>query len=387
VTNELGIASPGAWTLGSVAGVYTLTARVAGVLYSATVSARVYEPFKVSTIAAGLGATCANALSGVTYCWGAGFVIPTGIQGDARFVSLTVGVQFACGLTAEGAAFCWGRDVTDSTSIQGSAIAGSPHRVGEELLFRRISAGGTLACGLSMDGRAYCWGQNKYGQLGNGTTGASAVPKAVAGGHTFADLSVGNWHACGVTTIGETYCWGLNDNRELGAPSSEICDVVEYDYYNPNVPIVVHTPCSSVPLRVRAVPALATVSAAAQRTCGLSTDGQVFCWGRGEDVELVSSTVRFANIAATQLAPTPAPPVPVWMCGTTTGGGVFCGGADGLVRVAPDLLFSTIVAGAFHVCGVLRDSGLAYCWGANGAGELGNGTTRTTSVPTPVATP
>src|SRR5512138_1783678 len=69
-TNDLGIASPGLWTLGTAVGVYTLTARAEGVPYTSTVSARVYEPFKASIIAAGATATCANALSGVTYCWG-----------------------------------------------------------------------------------------------------------------------------------------------------------------------------------------------------------------------------------------------------------------------------------------------------------------------------
>ena len=240
-----------------------------------------------------------------------------------------------------------------------------------------------------MDGPAYCWGQNTYGQLGNGTTVATAVPKAVAGGHTFVDLSVGYFHACGVTDSGETYCWGSNDTRQLGAASSEICDVVEHDYYNPNIPIVVHTPCSSVPLRVSAVPALAAVSAAGG-TCGLSTDGEAFCWGRGHYVERVSSTVRFVNIVATQLfvtKATPTQPVAASMCGTTTSGAVFCGGADELVAMAPNFLFSTIVAGGNHACGVLRDSGLALCWGANDAGQLGNGTLRTTSVPTPVSAP
>jgi alpha-tubulin suppressor-like RCC1 family protein len=389
VTNEFGVADPGAWTLGTTLGVYTLTARAAGVLYPPTVHARVYEPFEVSTVAAGADATCANALSGVTYCWGGGFALPARIQGDERYVSLTVGTGFACGLTAAGAAFCWGRDVADSNSTQGSVISGLPHRVGEDLLFRRISAGATLVCGIGVDGQTYCWGQNAYGQLGNGNTVASAVPHAVAGGYMFVELTVGNSHACGVTTSGETYCWGANDAQQLGAASTERCDVVYDDYYY--TPIVVHTPCSTVPLRVSAVPALTGVSAA-DATCGLSTDGDAFCWGRSHGAERVSSTVRFANIAVTRQIVSRATPTSTVvtfasMCGTTTSGAVFCGDDNTLVPVAPNLSFSAVVAGVSHQCGVIRDGALVYCWGVNGAGELGDGTLLPTNVPTPVVAP
>jgi hypothetical protein len=77
VTNQLGIASPGAWTVGTAFGVYTLTARVDGVPNPPTMKVHVYEPFVVSTIAAGANATCANALSGATYCWGDNFAVPS----------------------------------------------------------------------------------------------------------------------------------------------------------------------------------------------------------------------------------------------------------------------------------------------------------------------
>ncbi|HMA24228.1 MAG TPA: hypothetical protein VKP00_09535 [Gemmatimonadaceae bacterium] len=390
VTNELGIASPGAWTVGGDVGTYTLTARIDGAHDPATMSARVYEPFVVSTIAAGENATCANALSGATYCWGDNFTRPTRTQGDERFVSLTVGAGFACGLTVASAAYCWGRDVTSAADDPASAIFSVPHRVGTDMLFRLISAGRSMVCGLSMEGRAYCWGDNTYGQLGNGTTVKSTVPAPVAGGLTFVALSAGTDHACGVTTSGETLCWGRNDTRQLGDSSSTICDVVVEDdyYYGPEI---IHTSCSPTPQRVSAVPALASVSASTEGTCGLSSGGEVFCWGRSHGAELVSSTLRFASIAATHdiavHRPQPYTFVSSSMCGVTTSGALYCAGDSGLVAVAPGLSFSTVVAGPSHQCVVLRDSGAAYCWGENSAGELGNGTLTTANVPTPVVAP
>src|SRR5207253_560701 len=45
---------------------------------------------------------------------------------------------------------------------------------------------------------------------------------------------------------------------------------------------------------------------------------------------------------------------------------------------------ATLDAGDYHSC-ALRASGVAYCWGDNGNGQLGDGTTTQRLVPTPVA--
>ena len=41
-----------------------------------------------------------------------------------------------------------------------------------------------------------------------------------------------------------------------------------------------------------------------------------------------------------------------------------------------------------HSCGIARDGrGIVYCWGNNSNGELGDGTTMSRNLPTPVVTP
>src|SRR5207237_10790065 len=52
------------------------------------------------------------------------------------------------------------------------------------------------------------------------------------------------------------------------------------------------------------------------------------------------------------------------------------------VAVTGGLTFSAVAAGRFHTCGVIA-TGAAYCWGDNGSSQLGDGTT--TMRPTPVA--
>src|SRR5437763_16253674 len=44
------------------------------------------------------------------------------------------------------------------------------------------------------------------------------------------------------------------------------------------------------------------------------------------------------------------------------------------VMVSGGLTFATVSPGTYHTCGVTTD-GVGYCWGGNGTGELGDGTT------------
>lgn len=85
-------------------------------------------------------------------------------------------------------------------------------------------------------------------------------------------------------------------------------------------------------------------------------------------------------------------------CGLTkTTGLAYCWGADDAgelgdggfsdkflpVPVSGSLTFKAIVAGGGHTCG-LAPSGQAYCWGENSSGELGDGTTTASSTPVAV---
>src|SRR2546429_1040854 len=89
-------------------------------------------------------------------------------------------------------------------------------------------------------------------------------------------------------------------------------------------------------------------------------------------------------------------------CGLTMNGAAYCWGYNGWgqlgngttedgqrpVAVAGGLHFTALTAGDMHNCGVTA-SGAAYCWGCNGYpsafGPLGNGSVTPTSVPVAVS--
>ena len=84
------------------------------------------------------------------------------------------------------------------------------------------------------------------------------------------------------------------------------------------------------------------------------------------------------------------------VCGVTAGGGAFCWGgneygqfgngatsekhAEVPAPVSGGLKFKALSAGVSHTCGVTMDN-VAYCWGSNHFGQLGNGSTTASTKP------
>lgn len=99
--------------------------------------------------------------------------------------------------------------------------------------------------------------------------------------------------------------------------------------------------------------AFAAVSPGERHTCGITTQGEAYCWGSNAYGSLGYSPTAVDG----KLAP-----------GAVAGG----------------LRFTSVNAGLIHTCG-LTAAGAAYCWGHNGAGEIGDGTTTDRATPTQVA--
>src|SRR5439155_1230738 len=95
----------------------------------------------------------------------------------------------------------------------------------------------------------------------------------------------------------------------------------------------------------------AAVSTGFTHTCGVTTPGAAYCWGDNSSGQLGDGTIT----------PTSKPSP---------------------VAVAGGLDFLAVSAGGPHSCG-LTTAHVAYCWGDNSFGELGDGTM--TNSPTPVA--
>ncbi len=105
---------------------------------------------------------------------------------------------------------------------------------------------------------------------------------------------------------------------------------------------------------------LDSISAGRAHACGITPQHVAYCWGRNAEGEL-------GNPAVT--APCP-------------GSGEACSAKP--VRVATTVLFASISAGHGFTC-ALTTSGVAYCWGNNGSGQLGTGSQVSSGRPAKVA--
>ncbi len=259
-----------------------------------------------------------------------------------NIVQLSAGDQQVCATNSVGAIYCWGADGSDQLGIPGYGANYSPSPLlvpASGKVWAQAASGYITGCGRTTAGAAYCWGDNEYGSLGNGSTTSTATPTAVASsGQVWAQLVGGSYFNCGRTTANVAWCWGDDYYGELGDGGS----VIEHDS-----PIMVAGGLQFTQLSTSGV------DGDGYTVCGLTSDGSAYCWGYNGYGEFGDGTTTDENVP------------------TAVAGGHH---------------FASIAAGAYHTCGVLLGGAGTMCWGYNGYGELGDGTTMDQLTPVMVQT-
>ncbi|MEV5568956.1 Ig-like domain repeat protein [Spirillospora sp. NPDC052269] len=189
----------------------------------------------------------------------------------------------------------------------------------------QVSGGFSHSLALTSDGGALAWGRNTNGQLGDGTTNTSYTPIEVhlPSGVTLTQVSAGYYHNLAVTSDGRVLAWGSNTAGELGDDSTT----------QSTTPVEVHLP-SGVHVT--------HVSAGAQYSLALTSDGRALGWGYNGEGQLGDGTTTFRL-------------TPVWVH-------------------LPSGVHLTDIAAEAQSLAVTSD-GRVLGWGVNGDGQLGDGTT------------
>lgn len=185
---------------------------------------------------------------------------------------------------------------------------------------------------------------------------------------SFQDAAVGALSSCARTSGGTVFCWGSLPSG-IGAP-----------------------------VAVGGALTFQQLVVGRSHYCGLTSGGSAYCWGSntfgqlgdgtGQDrtsPTLVAGSIAFQSIASGLGNVT---------CGLTNSGAAYCWGQNGngqlgdgstSNRLSPVAVqgghsFQSLAVSATHECG-LTSSGAAHCWGWNVTGELGDGTQTSSSAP------
>jgi alpha-tubulin suppressor-like RCC1 family protein len=204
---------------------------------------------------------------------------------------------------------------------------------------KTVVSGAAHTCALMLDGTVKCWGYNGVGQLGVGTYESSTVPGLVSNLNQVTAITAGGDHTCALISGGTMKCWGDNLYGELGNGSTGQAVTLPTPVQNLSGPVV-------------------GIAAGEFHTCAIISGGSVQCWGWNNYGQLGDNNI---NDACPLVGPTTnCEPLPIQV---------------------PGLSFVTaIAAGYAHTC-VLEASTGVYCWGQNGQGQLGNGSTTQSWVP------
>lgn len=358
----------------------------------------------VVAISSGGAFNCMAIDTGEVYCWGSnsngqlgiGTLTPSSsnvplrvsglpIAGD-KVVALTNTINSVCALTEAGYLYCWGEggngqlgsssfsDRFTPLYIGGARPTGGYGGLVNNPVVALSNSGGlhTFVCVVAANARAYCWGNNTNGQLGDGTTTNRNSPTAVSTAGVLNAKSVtaiatdgafetntsqpAYAHTCVIAYATSTgvndskpYCWGSNSVGALGN-NGTTCPNSSGGSCQSTVPVAVVT---SGVLNNKIIAEVATSSQSSCVTAyssGTPDATTVHCWGGAITLGNGTTTGRSAvpiNTTATQF---------------------------GTSKV------DQLIGGANRICA--RANNKAYCWGSNGQGQIGDGTTTTRYVPT-----
>jgi alpha-tubulin suppressor-like RCC1 family protein len=350
-------------------------------------------------VAGGNTSTCAVLSTGGVDCWGddslgalgdggacgLSCAAPVPVSGIDSATTVASGRDFACAVLATGGVDCWGDNGFGQLGVGNTTSSSTPVAVAGITNAVGIGAGYYVACALLATHAVECWGQGGFGALGDGHKKDSHTPVRVTGISNATEITASLYNTCALLSTHHVKCWGDNSQGQLGIglpgslkPDSltpvtvsklgnatglatgwrgacAILATTQLDCWGDNADGQLGTgddKSRTVPVAVPGLTGVTAVASNGEKTCALIAPGAVDCWGDNFFGELGTGS-SLASV------PNPAPVV----------------GINDATAIG---------AGSAHGCAVLSSGGLD-CWGDNDSGQLGDGSSESSSTPVPVA--
>ncbi|MDT8447532.1 MAG: Ig-like domain-containing protein [bacterium] len=352
-----------------------------------------------TTLALGLGHSCAAFADGSAKCWGFNIsgqlgdgtttnrLLPVSVSGISTAIGLSSYETSTCVLLTSGAVKCFGSNNTGQLGTGTYDNSSTPVSVYNISTASQVAAGSWHSCALLADQTIQCWGQGVLGQLGDGTSSSTAtlLLTTVTGISTATQLASGSYHSCALLSDQTVKCWGSNGYGQLGDGATGYVSSTK----------------QTTPVNVIGISNATSLALGGAHSCALLADKSIQCWGSNSSGQLGDGTTTESSTPKSVNGISTATVVALGSshsCALLASKQVQCWGRNDYGqlgdttttdRSAPVTVTGIsdvigIAAGYNHSCAVLSNGGVS-CWGANYYGQLGNGSTTNSSVPVQVS--
>lgn len=270
--------------------------------------------------------------------------VPSDMPSGTTSTGVAGGQSHSLAVTSTGAVYAFGRNgrgqLGDNTTTNSYVPVRTSIPAG--VTVTAVAAGWDQSLALTSTGAVYAWGYNTSGQLGDGTTKQRNAPVLVhlPAGTVATAVAAGQYFSLAVTSTGAAYAWGYNGFGQLGNGTT----------VNSDVPVRVHLPTGVV---------ATAVGGGDNHSLVVTSTGKVYASGKNTFGQLGDGTTTQSHV-----------PVLVHLPAGVIAKTVAAGG------ISPT---ATKPEGDYSVA--VTSTGAVYAWGADGIGQLGNNSTKSSTVP------
>ena len=373
-----------------------LNAAAAG---TATVTAKVvYDPAEFVMISAGGDHMVGIKTDGTMWAWGRNGQGQLGINSttdsdfpvqvgtDTNWAMVSAGAWYTMAIKTNGTLWAWGMNSSGTLGLPvGNVLVPtqitttSPTSSSNDWAMVTTAYNSTLA--IKTNGTLWAWGMNQFGQIGNNSTTTITTPTRIGTDTDWATVSVGAnqtnnqaGHTVAIKTNGTLWAWGRNTDGECGLGTSGTGTD------------------RTVPTQVGTDTNWKSVSAGANHTVALKTNGTLWAWGANNNGQLGDGTnvnktspVRIGFLtdwtavsAGDYHTAVMRASGALYTCGSNSkgqlGDGTSVADRNVLVRIGADAAWSSVSAGMDGGTIAIRADGTLWAWGNNEYGQIGDGT-------------
>ena len=264
-----------------------------------------------------------------------------------KITNLSLGYFESSAITSKGRIFTWGSSqlVPIEMNIFSIKIKRIYLPISESTL--KLCSGSLYSSLVTTEGRVFSWGLNNYGQIGDGTTTDRYVPTEITNnfnlqaGEKVVNLAIGREHSSAITSNGRVFSWGRNNYGQLG-------DGTTTDRYVPTE--ITHL------FNLEGSEKVVSIYLGNSFSSAITSNGRVFTWGSNNNGQIGDGTTtdRYVPTEITHQ-----------------------------FNLESDEKVISLGLGNNH-SSAITSNGRLFTWGENSFGQLGNGSTTATNVPTEI---